>query len=261
MWTRLEKINPGVDGPTPATDRNDYVHGAATWRYGRSFPRKEGLPTPVGERKHGRNPIPLSEPTNSEWNQPRGKAKDVGGDRDGQQGLTALRAPIIQNAEGASLLQAWDKEAFEQQTAQVGDVVEYITTLLGEGTQPIQKQVEDPQGQEKKGFTTPNIGLGMDPDPISPQQCSEHESPLGWPYSPGSPCQVYTSPTRDRMERGGGSPGELAPTPMRSQHTCRFGPDYALRDYMQGYRADKPQMSTWPYSPLSGSRVPLHSTV
>ena len=116
--------------------------------------------------------------------------------------LTALRATTNQAAEGITLRQSWDKEAFEQQTAQGGDVVEYITTLLGEGTQSIQKQEEDPQDQEEKGATTPNTGLWMDLDLISPQQCSEHEPPLGWPYSPGSPCQVYTSPTRTGWREG-----------------------------------------------------------
>lgn len=164
--------------------------------------------------------------------------------------LRAPRAPIQVGVEGTPPLLSGREEIIELQATQERDMVELSTNLLEEDPQSTRRQEEDSQGQEWRSTTKPSTGMGEDPDPIAPQQCSEHEPLLGWPYSPGSPCQVFTTPTEVRMERGGGSPGELDTTPTRSQHTCRTGPDYALRDYIRGYRASMSQVMTWPYSPL-----------
>ena len=57
--------------------------------------------------------------------------------------------------------------------------------------------------EEGSSTTKPSTGMGEDPDPVAPQQCSEHEPLLGWQYSPGSPCQVFTAPIGVRREGGG----------------------------------------------------------
>ena len=111
-----------------------------------------------------------------------------------------------------------------------------------------------------------------------PQQCTEERPPLpGWLYSPLSPSGDLSpmtswypslrwpyspvSPTRyspTTPERGGspreGTVGDPPPlTPTQPPSVQRHGPDYALRDYLQGNRDRATHHLQWPYSPLTPS--------
>ena len=128
----------------------------------------------------------------------------------------------------------------------VRDVLEVISSLLAEDDTQTQIGRIDPTADSHSGETIPQEA------PVSPaQQCSENEPLMGWPYSPGRTQQVFTPPTVVRRGGRARHTGELDTTPTNSQHTNRAGPDYALRDYMQGYRVSMSQEATWPYSPLS----------
>lgn len=154
--------------------------------------------------------------------------------------------PRITTVERDPPLQAGEAQPSRTpQTAaqQEEDVVEVITNLLAtpaptlwrDGTHSTPSQV----GREEP-----------DPEVATAQQCSEHEPPLGWPYSPMSPRQVFASPGEERRVRGEDRPGEGDTTPTLTQGMGRSGPDYAWRDYMQGGRVSMPQ-AMWPYSPLT----------
>ena len=213
-------------------------------------PEKKDSPLPSTEGDREETPSPSVSQQIQMRSSPMERTRPSEAVEKANRALRALRAPIQVGVEGTPPPLSGREEIIEPQATQERDVVELITNLLEEDPQSTRRQEEDSQGQEGRSTTKPSTGMGEDPDPVAPQQCSEHEPLLGWPYSPGSPCQVFTAPTGARMERGGGSPGELDTTPTRSQHTCRTGPDYALRDYIQGYRASRSQVMTWPYSPL-----------
>ncbi|KAL5509851.1 hypothetical protein EMCRGX_G005290 [Ephydatia muelleri] len=118
----------------------------------------------------------------------------------------------------------------------VRDILEVISSLLAEDDTQTQIGRIDPTADSHSGETISQEA------PVSPaQQCSENEPLMGWPYSPGRTQQVFTPPTVVRRGGRAGHTGELDTTPTNSQHTNRAGPDYALRDYMQGYRVSMSQ--------------------
>ena len=110
------------------------------------------------------------------------------------------------------------------------------------------------------------------PQLTSTQECTEDRPPApGWPYSPMSPSTELNNslgwvPSVERSYRPispsealtttpsqGGLPLRESPPRQASQteDSSRYGPDYALRDYLQGYRGGGTSGSQWPYSPIS----------
>ena len=88
------------------------------------------------------------------------------------------------------------------------------------------------------------------------------EAGTGWPYSPLSPSPLDHSPRPTTGGPGGstrgksGEDGELQGTPTRTQGN-RSGPDYALREYIQGNVVFIPTSTgpTVPYPPIPRARV------
>ena len=151
--------------------------------------------------------------------------------------------------------------------------------LDGEFAQYTEESPPPPVAYTGECLPTSSIKEGLpEGEPMMPQQCTEERPPLpGWLYSPLSPSGDLSpmtswypslrwpyspvSPTRyspTTPERGGrpreGTVGDPPPlTPTQPPSVQRHGPDYALRDYLQGNRDRATHHLQWPYSPLTPS--------
>ena len=169
------------------------------------------------------------------------------------------------------------------------DVVRTLDSLMATPS-PSQWVPENPLTQTGGEFPN-SLDLGDILDweaPIrlsSPQQCTE-DRPPGWPYSPLSPSVVLNtfpswhhcglagpyspvSPSTDSTIIPGGKEGHqgnpqrelTSPSPTQPAYPPRHGPDYALRDYMQGRVGNEtihtpgPRNYTTPVTP--GHEMPL----
>eukprot|EP00731_Ephydatia_muelleri_P013824 Em0007g1134a len=133
------------------------------------------------------------------------------------------------------------------------EVVEILNQLL---ETPMTWEREPANGPEEEVLT--NFDLGDAPDweelPPSPQPCTEENNTpcvTGWPFSPVSPTAIGYSPVTNTEETEdhcleGGSESQGTPTPQGT----RSGPDYALRDYLQGNVVFLSPRIHWPYSPI-----------
>ena len=162
-----------------------------------------------------------------------------------------------------------------------------ILDILVSTPSPSQREQSRPAVDIPLRSPNPRLGDELDwetPLPLVPLQCTEDRppvpgwgiGPLGWPYGPLSPAQEFSShPVRspgprwpysplNSPEKGitnlsqrnsqpnGEFPSPFSP-PTQTPIPSRYGPDYALRDYLQGHKGGEPKGTSWPYSPISPS--------
>ena len=162
-----------------------------------------------------------------------------------------------------------------------------LLDILVSTPSPSQRELMGPAVDIHLRSPNPRLGDELDwetPLPLIPLQCTEdrppvpgwQNGPLGWPYCPLSPAWEFNShPGRSPGPRWPYSPLNSSeeditipsqqnsqprdeffstfPPPTQPPISSRYGPDYALRDYLQWQKGGELSGKNWPYSPITPS--------